>query len=73
MMTVSDPEYSYVPVFMRFTTAGPLGLLLGTDIPVRLAVLVVPLRLACLPVSAGSPEGLPFKFRQSDPPVRATG
>ena len=38
-----------------FTTAGPLGLLLGTDIPVRLAVLVVPLRLACLPVSAGSP------------------
>ena len=69
MMTVSDPEYSYVPVFMRFTTAGPLGLLLGTDIPVRLAV--VPLRLACLPV-AGS-QGLPFKFRQSDPPVRATG
>ena len=51
------------------TTAGPLGLLLGTDIPVRLAITVVP--LACLPV-AGS-QGHPFKFRQSDPPVRATG
>ena len=43
MMTVSDPECSYVPVFMRFTTAGPLGLLLGTDIPVHLAPVTVPL------------------------------
>ena len=42
-----------------------------TDIPVRLAITVVTRPLACLPV-AGS-QGHPFKFRQSDAPVRATG